>query len=331
MDFTSAPYAGNSPMRPWPSLAYSAKVLRRAGGYSAGDAFETLFFYDVPSEAGFSGNTGIAPVLVLIHGLGDEADSWRRLIPLLCSSGFRVLALDLPGFGRSVAPGRISLSGHTEAVLGLIGAVCAGNPVVLVGNSLGAAVAEAAAARAPEQVRALVLIDGSIPGGPPNPGLAGLVKLLFSTKWYRAYRDDPEGAWASLYPYYSDLDAMPGEDKEFLRRRVMERVESPSQERAFFATQRSTIFGFMNAAAFSRGIRRYEGRIFLIWGEKDRIIPLSSTDAFRAIRPDAELATVPDAGHLPQQENPAETARLISAFIARIGNYGAVDPNPGRS
>ena len=302
-------------MPPWPSLASQAFFLK-----SDTRPAETIFYYD--SLPAGNQNAASPPVFVLIHGLGDEADSWRHLIPLL-SSGVnagvcRVLALDLPGFGRSSAPGKISIKTHTAAVLTLLEAAGLGpeTPVFLVGNSMGAGIAEAAALKKPELVRGLILIDGSIPGGPSNPGLYALAKLLFSRKWYRSYRGNHEGAWASLYPYYADLDAMPPEDKEFLRRRVMARVESPTQERAFFATQRSLVWIFISASSwFARGIRGYGGKILLLWGERDKIIPLSTAEAFRNLHGDTELKVIPGAGHLPQQERPRETAKLIMDFV----------------
>jgi len=316
-------------MNPWPSLA--DKVF-----YLKGQAGDTIFYYDAP-PAGVS--DPFSPVFVLIHGLGDEADSWRHIIPLLSARGFRALALDLPGFGRSAAMGKISLKGHVAAVLKLLeeavlplsdnadqaagaGSRATGSrakppPVFLAGNSLGAAVAEAAVIERPELVRGLILLDGSIPGGPSNPGLLVLAKLLFSRKWYRAYRDNPERAWASLYPYYADLDAMPPGDKEFLRQRVMARVESPTQEKAFFATQRSLIRAFLTGVSrFARGMKSYEGKILLVWGEKDRIIPSASANVFISLRPDARLEIIQGAGHLPHQEKPEETARIMAEFAA---------------
>ena len=303
-------------MKPWPSLAAQAFCLKSGSG-------DSVFFFDSPPVGNSVGSS--APVFVLIHGLGDEADSWRRLIPLLNARGFRVLALDLPGFGRSVATGRVSLKTHVDAVLKLIGEIGARDwgirngksppAIFLAGNSLGAMVAEAAAFQKPEIFRGLVLIDGSIPGGPSNPGPLVLAKLLLSRKWYRAYRGRPDAAWRSLYPYYADLDVMPQEDREFLKARVMARVESETQERAYFATQSSLIWTFLTGAkTFATKIRQYEGKILLLWGEKDRIIPLSSTKAFRALRPDIELKTIPGAGHLSQQEKPEETARLMAEF-----------------
>ena len=311
MAFPIVPNEGDTPFNLRLSLAQTAKLLCLKGG--AGTPSETIFFYDVPPVA----ESTSPPIFVLIHGLGDEADSFRHLIPLLSRGGCRVLALDLPGFGRSAAPGRINIKRHANAVLKLIDCACPGVPVFLAGNSMGAAVAEAAAFKRPNQVRLLVLIDGSIPGGPENPGLFALVKLLFSKKGYRSFRERPEAAWASLYPYYADLDNMPLEDRVFLRRRVMARVESKTQERAFFATQRSIVAAFTMASSFARKLKRYNGKILLIWGEEDRIIPLSSTNAFRAIRGDAELAVISGAGHLPHQEKPEETARIMTEFFRR--------------
>ena len=321
MIFSIVPYNGVSPMKPWPSLAEKGFSLNHGPG-------ETLFFYDTGGNPA-SGES--PPLVIFIHGLGDEADSWRHIIPLLSSRGIRVLALDLPGFGRSVAAGTfrraINLKRHEAAVLKLIEAVSGDslvsgrtsafiNRIYLAGNSMGTLIAEMIAIKRPDLVKGLILLDGSIPGGPSNPGLVNLLRLLFSKKWYRSYRNDPEGAWTSLYPYYADLDAMPEEDRDFLRKRVMARVESSSQERAFFATQRSLVWVYAIASRISEKIRNYAGKILLIWGEKDKIIPLSSTDLFRTIRPDAELMVIPGAGHLPHQEKPEETAQAICQFLS---------------
>ena len=310
-------------MELWPSLAGEAFCLQDNSRPA-----ETIFYYDSAPPNNDSGDSSTLPVFVLIHGLGDEADSWRHLIPLLNTHGYRVLALDLPGFGRSVASGRLNLKSYAEVVSKLISASVrppsgrldergrpSGPPVFLAGNSMGALVAEEAVLRKPELACGIVLIGGSIPGGPKRPGFFALAKLLFSRKWYRSYRKNPEGALASLYPYYADLDSLPAEDKDFLRRRVAARVDSPAQEQAFFAVQRSLVRVYLMAASrYARKIQRYKGKILLIWGENDRIIPLSSAEAFKALREDIGLEIVPGAGHLPQQEKPAEIARLMAGF-----------------
>ena len=326
MNFSIAPYnsdsqAGSTAMPLWPALAEKAFCLK----YGAGKK-EILFYYDsAPSDAGLLDTMlSTAPVIVLIHGLGDEADSWRHIIPLLNSRGYRVLAVDLPGFGRSTAAGGADLKSHAAAIILLLEAVvhqheADGRAIFLAGSSMGALVAETIALEKPDLAKSLMLIGGSIPGGPKNPGPLALAKLLFSRKWYGAYRENPEGAGESLRPYYADFDSLPGKDREFLRQRVVARVESRTQEKAFFQAQNSLVKTYATASArFARGIRNYKGKILLIWGESDRIMPLSSAETFKALRADIELSVIPGAGHLPQQEKPAETAQLMVDFMDKI-------------
>ena len=334
MSYSIAPYDGKSltdfsTMSPWPSLAEKAFCLK----YGVRKE-ETLFYYDAsPSNDGLLGTMlSDAPIVMLIHGLGDEADSWRHIIPLLNSRGYRVLAVDLPGFGRSISLGKINLENHAAAVLKLLEAVLQSSGqndkgVFLAGNSMGALVAEVVALENPEISRGLILIAGSIPGGPSNPGPFVLAKLLFSRKWYRAYQGNPIKAWESLRPYYADLDSLAQEDKDFLQKRVMERVESRTQERAFFETQSSLIKAYLTASSrFARLIQAYKGKIFLLWGDKDRVMPLSSAERFKALRSDIKLELVSGAGHLPQQEKPNETAWLMADFMER-----ALDPQPAQA
>ena len=309
-EFTISPWQGDAPMKPWPSLADKAFCLKYCSG-------ESIFYYnaipiDLPPQ-------GSHPVFVLVHGLGDEADSWRHIIPLLCNQGCQVLAPDLPGFGRSIAQGKISMKSHAIAVIKFIEAVLKPqNPVYLVGSSMGAMVTEMVILLKPELISGIILVSGSIPGGPANPGFLAVAKMLLSRKWYKAYRDAPKDLWATLYPYYADLDSLPQEDRDFLKERVMERVESSSQERAFFATQSSIVRAYIfSVSRISRKIRRFPGKILLVWGEKDRIIPLSSTKAFTALRSDIKLEVIPGAGHLPQQEKPEALVHLIVDFIRK--------------
>jgi pimeloyl-ACP methyl ester carboxylesterase len=300
-----------TPMKPWPALAGQGRVLSLAGG--------RLFFYDTNGAAGRSASTE-TPAIILIHGLGDEADSWRHLMPLLSGAGRRILAPDLPGFGRSEWKGKIGVNAHARAVLEMMreaGAASPANPAVLVGSSMGAITAQAVSYQRPDLVKELVFLDGCF----PLAASAGIGMLLMGLPflgraWYRGFRKNHEGAWKSLYPYYRGLDAMPPEDKDFLRSRVIARVESSGQERAYFASLRSLNWlGIFGRADFSRRIKKFPGKIHLLWGEADRIIPAAATGVFRALRPDADFQQIPNAGHLPHQEAPQETARAILRII----------------
>ncbi|MDR0494505.1 MAG: alpha/beta hydrolase [Treponema sp.] len=300
-------------MKSWPSLASFGKILSLPGG--------ELFYYDSADN-----NSTDKPAIILIHGLGDEADSWRHIFPLLAGAGYRVIAPDLPGFGRSLWKGKISVRGHRNAVIRLMarsGAAGAGRPVVLAGSSLGAGIAEMAACKRPNLVKALILIDGCFPFEYKlDKGffLQALLALPFvGKKWYRTFRLNHEAAWRSLYPYYADLNGMKTEDKDFLRERVIARVESSNQERGYFATLRSMnnlfAFGRQNSA---RMIKAWPGKIAVIWGEQDRVVPVKKNAPFRSLRPDADFALIAGAGHLPHQEKPAETAAEMLRFLQKL-------------
>ena len=316
----------------WPDLEPMAKFLplERFSGQSAEPGLrdpsgkpdrsrvikQGLFYYDY----GPQNNSG-KPVLILIHGLGDEADTWRYMIKPLGDAGFRVLALDLPGFGRSPTNKRSGIGHHRDAVLKLAEAA-AENPdqgFVLIGSSLGAAVAEAAAL-ASSRVKALILIDGCIPVESSGSSQIILSALPFAgPKWYRSFRTNPERAWRSLFSYYGDIQSLSEKDKDFLRERVMDRVCSSSQERAYFSTLRSMIFQSLRIPYYKR-IGSWPGEISLIWGEKDEVMPIDVTKSFIKLRGgiSTELTIIPGAGHLPHQEKPAETAELILARLRKI-------------
>jgi pimeloyl-ACP methyl ester carboxylesterase len=281
-----------------------------------------LFFYDCKSptsqEPAEQKPAGLLPALVFIHGLGDEADTWRHIIPLLCSQGYRCIVPDLPGFGRSQWRGRISVSRHANAVLRLMTECGVDSPVVLIGSSMGCGVAELVAFRRPDLVQAMIFLDGCFPindSVSKEMILLGLLPFI-GRRWYRSFRLNHEAAWKSLYAYYHDLDAMSDEDKKFLRERVIARVESTNQERGYFASLRSINAAFMfGRTYFTRKIKKFKGKIFLLWGEHDRVMPVENAAIFRELRPDALLKTISGAGHLPHQENPAETVEAILPLL----------------
>jgi len=275
------------------------------------------------------------PTVALIHGLGDEADTWRHVFPLLAGAGYRVLAPDLPGFGRSAWKGRISMRAHCGAVLRLLEFACADRTaastaqiaaagaerqVALVGSSLGAGIAELVACRRPDLAKALILVAGCFPFAKSAGKKLWLLGLPFlGKKWYRGFRANHEAAWKSLHSYYADLEGMSGEDRGFLRERVVARVESPEQERGYLSTVRS-MNGFLmfGRRYMARKAKKMPAGILLLCGEKDRVFPPEKTGLFRALRPDAEFAVISGAGHLPQQERPEACAEKMLQFLSKL-------------
>jgi pimeloyl-ACP methyl ester carboxylesterase len=121
---------------------------------------------------------GSGPPLLLIHGLFDSLGTWEKLIPFL-SPQFKIYAVDLPAFGKSVLPERWgkSISGMIESVVGFLDERSI-PAVTLMGSSMGGSLSLGIAARHPERVERLVLLN---PYGLPSlPVAAGAASKLIS-------------------------------------------------------------------------------------------------------------------------------------------------------
>ncbi len=246
--------------------------------------------------------------VLLIHGNGDEADTWRHIfVPL--AQHFRVIALDLPGFGRSQT--RISsLSGFTDAVLELLEGLSL-EAVHLVGSSLGAVVAANFATSHKTRAKTLCLIGGAAPnlgGLEVTAAIKPLLEIGIGEAFYNGLREAGQAAaFATLNPYYANLSAMPDADLEFLGTRVWERVNSDTQRDAFFAALRSL---FTAAPRLELSLPTY-----LIWGEADNIVPQIHAQHLLQEIPESRLSLVAKAGHLPHQEQPKATLEILLEWL----------------
>jgi pimeloyl-ACP methyl ester carboxylesterase len=266
--------------------------------------------YDAGSAAG-------AAALLLVHGLGDEADTWRHVLGPLAARR-RVVALDLPGFGRSGHPRRASTTAFFARVAGdLLGALGI-ERATLVGHSMGAAVAQRLALARPELVERLVLVAGCLPvhaGLPPGPLWAFLTPGL-GEAGYTSLRRAADGGYSTLRPYYADLDSLPEADRAFLAARVRARVWSDGQRRAFLSALRwMAIDRALRAGSFHDQAAHQRTPTLLVWGERDAIVPQAAAYAMAALLPDARVEVLPGAGHHPAQEQPARLVELIEGFL----------------
>ena len=269
------------------------------------------FSQRLEGHAYFDRLNGMSTVL-MIHGNGDEADSWRHVFPAL-SAQYRVIALDLPGFGRSKPTGDGSIANLAESVQHFLESLGV-REVHLVGSSLGAVVAARVAANAPRLTRSLTIIGGSSPalgGLYANAALQPLLEPGTGEAYYTGLRQlGQQAAFDSLRPYYAALETMPASDLEFLRGRVWARVWSDTQRTAFFAGLRSL---FTDTARLELPVIP----TLLIWGELDAVVPISAADALLRQLPHASLEIIAGSGHLPQQEQPLEVLRVLEDFLQR--------------
>jgi len=248
---------------------------------------------------------GRGPTLVLLHGLASSIYTWADVIPALAED-HDVVAADLPGFGGSDIPEELSSSVYPATVLALMDRLAISR-ATLVGNSLGGSVAVVLAARHPERVRRIVLIDAA--GFNLDPSRRPLILRLIG-----------------FAPVPAALDALP------IRRRVVtaalrqvfherSRVTPEKVEEYLAPLARpgatEAIRSLLNQpASFGLPALVREVRVptLIIWGRNDRWVPVADADRFASAIPAARKVVLEECGHLPQEERPAEVARLLEEF-----------------
>lgn len=288
-----------APMRPWPEMDPYGRTIRLP------ESQVDLFTYDSgPAEGG---------TMLLLHGLGDEADSWRYLFPAL-AKGLRILAPDLPGFGRSSLPHRSLSPEFLLSVLLELLDVLNVPSAILVGSSLGGMLSQLFALTQPALVDGLILLDGTllVTGQAVNLNL-----LLFMIpgvgEWrYKRLRRDPGEAYATLQPYYASLDNLPQADRDFLFQRVNERVWSDSQRRAYFSVLRQVaLWSPGQQKLLPDRLGQCQVPTLAIWGQSDQIVSVAAAERLVELQPTARLVTIAGAGHLPHQEKPERVLEVI--------------------
>jgi pimeloyl-ACP methyl ester carboxylesterase len=287
-------------MQPYPGLERWARQVRLP---ASGDR---LFLYDTGGDD--------RPPVLLLHGLGDEADTWRGVLALIAAE-FRAVAPDFPGFGRSDQAWRRSTVPFFVATLLELLDVLAISRTVLVGHSAGAVIAQALTLDHPERVERLVLIGGSLvlKENRFDPALLAFLVPGLGEWAYTRLRKDPQAAYRSLEPYYNKLVDLPQAERDFLYRRVNERVWSDGQRRGFLSTLRGLV-GWLPAQQkkLPERLRGWQVPTTLLWGENDRIASIENARALVELLPSARLVTVPGAGHNLHQEQPEVVAKAIA-------------------
>ena len=228
-----------------------------------------------------------------------------------------MIALDLPGFGRSTKGNlKYGVPLYVSVIRGLLD-VLKLDKVTLVGNSLGAMVAEAFTLTHPERVSQLVLVDGTIrivaqPMGARSSLIKRLLATFFDRRYFEQLRKDPQHAYDTLYPFYADLANMPQADRDFLFQRVNERVWDEQQRRASLAVQMSFVsFFVMQVPKLVKQIPALQVPTTVIWGERDHIVPIRNGEERAKVQPGVKWVVIPGAGHLPHQEKPEAFLRTL--------------------
>jgi pimeloyl-ACP methyl ester carboxylesterase len=262
------------------------------------------FYLKTPAGELLARSAGEGPARLLIHGLFTSGLTFDRYLERL-PPGCMAVALDLPSAGGSLpAPGfRPGWITFADAVIGAADALDL-ERFDLVGHSMGGGICLAAAARHPDRVRRLVLVDAVTHPFPlPAKGRLPLLPLL-------------GGALFALYGEGMFVDYFA---KDVFHDRQAMDLAKVRRHYGMFARRRAEALRCLRSTAdpspvavLAPGVRC---ETLLLWGAHDRLVPMEvGRRAAREI-PGARFEIVPGAGHSPLEERPDEAAALVNGFL----------------
>lgn len=242
------------------------------------------------------------PPILLLHGFDSSLLEFRRLIPLLANR-HKIWAIDLFGAGFTAYIPTLAVTPQTirQHLLSVI-TTWIDQPVILVGASLGGAVAIDFALHYPNWVRSLVLIDsvgfsGSFPVGQflPQP----LIEL--GADWLY-FRKQVALAAASVLPAMNPalIDAL---------RCALLHQQMPGWKAAITSFTQSG--GYAN---LSDRIAAIQHPTLILWGTDDDVLGTTDATRFKQAIPGSQLVWIQQAGHVPHFDQPQSVADLLLAF-----------------
>lgn len=267
------------------------------------------------------------PAVLLIHGLGDNAHrDWRQVIPGLATD-YRVIAVDLPGFGGSdPLPEGYDFEGLATTLAELLDRDSVERAHV-VGHSLGGAVSLYFAHSNPSRVNRLVLVDA-----------AGV--LLKSVYVHHVSKiTTPEVGIGAVDQLLEVLD----QRLNGFNRHVLRRLESSFDFSRWLADnpeiRAALLGGFTQTDAalgliehdFSRAIRETRAPTTVIWGRNDDVSPVRVGKILAGRMSNAQLHVIERTGHVPMNESPREfMPLLLEGLVASHAPVKPLDTTPPR-
>jgi pimeloyl-ACP methyl ester carboxylesterase len=256
------------------------------------------------------------PSLILLHGWSDSADSWRPLLGQVARRGRRAIALDMPGFG---AADRLDRDALVLPQLDRFAAAAIahqaerhGEPVVMVGNSLGGCAAlRAAEDSGPE-------LAGIVPIAPAGLDMAGWFGIVESAPLVRTVLRAPVPLPEAVVreavgrAYRTLAFARPGAVDPAVVNSFTRHVSSRRDVVRVLATGRRLLSEIRDPFA----LERIGCPVLVVWGDQDRMVFASGAERILRDVEDARLEVLERCGHCPQVEAADRVAELLDEFAA---------------
>lgn len=264
---------------------------------------------------------GDGPPLLLIHGIGDNSETWLDVIPRLATK-YTVIAPDLLGHGASDKPrADYSVGGYANGMRDLL-SVLGYERVTVIGHSLGGGVAAQLAYQFPELVERLILVCPAGAGPEVHPLLRlasapvlGSALVALQLPGVGPFLDGLRLQLKTFYETTGFTTATILHDAVDVLRVLADQAESGGQQ-AFqrvlraAADWRGQAITFLDRSYLLQGVP-----VQIIWGRNDRIIPSKHARLAHAAIPGSRLDMFDDSGHFPFRDDPARFVRVVDEFL----------------
>jgi pimeloyl-ACP methyl ester carboxylesterase len=252
------------------------------------------------------------PTFILLHGFGASQFSWREVVEPLAEYG-TVIAYDRPAFGLTERPmewegeSPYSQDSQVELVIGLMDALGI-EKATLVGNSAGGTVSMLTALKYPERVTSLILVDPAVYAGGGAPA------------WIRPLLGTPQ--FNHIGPLFArQLEAQGTEflktawhDPSKITPEIFEGYQQPLQvenwDKALWELTVSS-----RESGLAERVSEFDLPILVITGDDDRIVPTEQSLRLAEELSNAELAVIPQCGHVPHEECPTVFMQAVTEFL----------------
>jgi pimeloyl-ACP methyl ester carboxylesterase len=270
------------------------------------------------------------PPIVFVHGLGGSHLNWCLLGPHL-AAGRRAVALDLHGFG--LTPGlrvNSTVQANTRLLDRWIQRVI-GEPVILVGNSMGGLISILETSNNPSAIRGVVLLDPALPLPPQKPdwqvsgqfllyALPGLGEFAVARLMARV---SPEKAVQQLLqlcfadPSRADPEMIRADVALSTKRHPATSAQAAARARVFLAAARSLLRVLARRGNVQKMMAGIDVPVLLIGGEDDRLVPVAAMRQAAARNPRWESVILAGVGHTPMLEVPDAVTTAIKDWLDR--------------
>jgi pimeloyl-ACP methyl ester carboxylesterase len=251
---------------------------------------------------------GAVETVLLVHGYGASSASWRPIVPRLAER-FRVLVVDLPGFGQSDRrEGDYSPAALADALAEILDRKGVARAHV-VGHSWGSSVVLAFAERHRDKLDRLAILSGWIYDEQLLPMMRwarvpGLGELLFALFYPAAIG---ERMYLNFY------------DPTLVTQALVDEIERGLEREGAVATALAAARGMATFVEQEKGYPRIDAETLLLWGREDRVARPAFGERLARELPRARLVVLPRCGHIPMWECTGETVGALEAFLSGGG------------